>query len=497
VARARLAIAALFVLFLSACQSARTADWNNLPEAFVAGDPEAQSEQDLSKAGLARAAAWYRARRQEALAVDPAALTPEQRLDRGVLIAVCDARLFWLETARSPETNPASYARFLRPKRGSQAPERARAVVAACDQIRANLVLPLSRPLLERGIVVFDGLARAWAEETGDAGRDASRALSRVARWLEANRGKARNGYALGPEGLRAMVRAVEQVPDSLESIESDGRAALERDLQETSTACARLAPSLAACARKVSGLNVVKDLTGTARRQVTELESFLRRSGLVTVPAAPAVTVQVAGSDHPSSIGLLVGSTFLVGSPEGPPPSEPSLLTVTAHETWPGHYLQALYARDSMSAFSRHYTNGLTAEGWAHFAEEWLFEHGFRKDDPRATVAMRLAALLRDARLLAVIGLHSGTMSADAAEALFRDKAFLSPVEARRETGRAINDPQCLDYALGKLRISRLLLDWLARAPGERTERSFVERFLSYGPIPLPLIEAALLSGS
>ena len=82
-------------------------------------------------------------------------------------------------------------------------------------------------------------------------------------------------------------------------------------------------------------------------------------------------------------------------------------------------------------------------------------------------SVPDRHSALLRDARYLCAIGLHTKGMTVAQAEKMFREVAFLDPASARQQAARGTFDPGYLSYTLGKLMIRKLRADWTAPRGG------------------------------
>ena len=105
--------------------------------------------------------------------------------------------------------------------------------------------------------------------------------------------------------------------------------------------------------------------------------------------------------------------------------------------------------------------------------------------------------ALLRNVRFMSAIGLHTGTMDVAASDAMFREKAFQDPGNAKQQAVRGTFDPMYLSYTLGKLMIVKLHEDWKAarKAAGEPYSlQVFHDQFLSYGAAPVPVIRRAML---
>lgn len=70
---------------------------------------------DWSASGIAAEMARLHAVRTEAQSFDTAAMSDSERLEREIVLTVTDGKLFWLERAQSPFTNPAWYLEQLDP----------------------------------------------------------------------------------------------------------------------------------------------------------------------------------------------------------------------------------------------------------------------------------------------------------------------------------------------------------------------------------------------
>jgi hypothetical protein len=95
--------------------------------------------------------------------------------------------------------------------------------------------------------------------------------------------------------------------------------------------------------------------------------------------------------------------------------------------------------------------------------------------------------------RFLSAICLHSGCMSLEESEKMFRDYAFADAGTARQQALRGTYDPGYLAYTLGKLMIRKLRVDWLTANPSA-TPQQFHDRFLSFGAPPIPLVRKEML---
>ena len=174
--------------------------------------------------------------------------------------------------------------------------------------------------------------------------------------------------------------------------------------------------------------------------------------------------------------------------------PGEADLLFTSAHEVWPGHFLQFLHANRSPSRFGRVFVGYAFAEGWAHYAEELMWESGFGNGDSESHIGQLSNALLRNARYLSAIGMHTKGWTTTQAEKLFREEAYQPTPTAKEQAARGTFDPEYLDYTLGKLMIRKLRADWEATRGGKSSWKDFHDRFLTYGGPPIPMIRNAMM---
>jgi uncharacterized protein (DUF885 family) len=169
-------------------------------------------------------------------------------------------------------------------------------------------------------------------------------------------------------------------------------------------------------------------------------------------------------------------------------------LLFTSVHEVWPGHFLQFLHSNNSPSKFGQVFIGYAFAEGWAHYTEEMMWDAGLGEGDSTVHIGQLLNALLRNVRLISAIGLHTGKMTVEQSERMFRELAFQDPGNARQQAARGTFDPAYLNYTMGKLMIRKLRDDWCADRGGREAWKDFHDQFLSFGGPPIPLVRKAML---
>ncbi|TWU35102.1 hypothetical protein Poly41_42460 [Novipirellula artificiosorum] len=167
-------------------------------------------------------------------------------------------------------------------------------------------------------------------------------------------------------------------------------------------------------------------------------------------------------------------------------------LESLSAHEAVPGHHLQlALQAElEHLHPLSRQSNMTAFIEGWALYSERLAKEIGFYKDPYQDFGRLSMEAW-RASRLVVDTGIHSMQWTRQQAIDYMRDHTALSEHNIVAEVDRYIGWPgQALGYKMGELKISQLRAK-CEQQLGDRFDiRSFHDRVLAAGSIPLPLLE-------
>ena len=504
---------------------------------------------DWSANGFAAEIRRLHAAKDRALGVADASLDDASRFERDEFVARVDRDLFWLETAEAPFTNPAFYLDWMLDNLDpspyltrNYAPletrmraytKYARSVQQAAGQIRANLRTPLARPLLERGVSAFKGFADFYAKdvpgafasvtdqaaqkEFADANSGAAKAMRDLATWLESQRATATGSVALGREKFAKMLVDTERVPTSLAELEAAGRADLARNQQALRDACATYAPggSVQACMGKMSANKPTGGAVEGARRQLTDLRTFVQEAGFASIPGPEEALVNEAPPYNRDNFAYIdIPGPYEKGLPAvyyiAPPdpkwsakeqrdylPGKADLLFTSVHEVWPGHFLQFLHSNRNPSIMAKLFVGYAYAEGWAHYAEEASWEMGLGSNDLETHIGQLSNALLRNVRFLSAIGLHTGGMTVAASEKMFIEQAFSDAGTARQQSTRGTYDPAYLNYTMGKLMIRKLRDDWTASRGGRKAWREFHDRFLGSAAPAIPMIRKQMMGAT
>jgi hypothetical protein len=269
--------------------------------------------------------------------------------------------------------------------------------------------------------------------------------------------------------------------------------------------------------------MNASKPKEGTVRgaiAQLGELKSFVIDKKVVTVPSDQQAAVKESPPYNRGNFAYInipgpfekgVVSTYFVAPPDPSwsakeraeyIPGVADLLFTSAHEVWPGHYLQFQHSLRNKSLVSGLWVGYAYAEGWAHYAEEMMWEVGLGNGEPEYHIGQLTNALLRDVRFISAIGLHTQGMTVEQSEKMFLEKAYQDAGNARQQAARGTYDPAYLNYTMGKLMIRKLRQDWTAVNPlpagvdaaSAQRWQAFHDKFLSYGGPPIPLVRRAMM---
>lgn len=188
-----------------------------------------------------------------------------------------------------------------------------------------------------------------------------------------------------------------------------------------------------------------------------------------------------------PPNLGAREVSEFMGSLSRG------SILSTAIHEAYPGHYTQFLWLQRVPSKIRKLIGAGSNAEGWAHYCEQMMLDEGYTAD-PKMRLGQLRDALLRDARYIVGIQMHTGNMTMDQAEQFFIQEGFQTRPTARMETRRGTSDPTYLVYTLGKLEILKLRADYRKKMGAQFSLFEFHNRFMEQGYPPIRIVRRALL---
>ena len=482
---------------------------------------------------------------------DAAALAPDQALDAATLPKIHALLTFGLEELRTWETLPdalgdlgnlfflmtfAEYENESRrweniASRLERLPEYLRLYrdrVAKPEPRAARVAAEVgeSFPLL------LDALASAstgaadpaLAKRVAAAVVAAKEASAAHTAWARAA-GDGPERWSIGTEKFEALLR-LKGIPLSAREVEEIG----DRYLVELSAERERLAAQVApgegfdGAMRKLKAdrpasfseaLATVKRLVADSRRKVVEAGLAAIPDGetleVIETPAFMRPLTPFAAIFQALKYAKVQRGIYIVTPPAGEEGladvHHADLRNVVCHEGYPGHHLQLVTANVTTSPVRSVDLSGFPfyggtvyaidlIEGWAHYCEALMKEHGFH-DTPGDRLVLVNDALWRAARVVLDVRLHTGRIGADEAIRFLHETTGMSIPSATAEVNRYTMSPTYqLSYCLGKHLLLELEDEYRRAHPGAGSERAFHDLVLRAGCIPVAEIRAAWRAG-
>jgi hypothetical protein len=337
--------------------------------------------------------------------------------------------------------------------------------------------------------------------------------------FLIAQKPSAHGDFKLGRENLQRLL-AADMINVPVAQVMAVGRAQLAKDHAAFVETSKLVDPQDPAGALAL----IAKDhpdgahLVGAAHDQLASLQGFIDSHHILTLPSRilPVVAetpafqrAEVFGELDPPG-PLETHSTtayYYITPPDLTLPKDQQegyleyfntalLQNLSVHEALPGHFVQYLFARANPNwSMVRKTAHSYTAtEGWAHYSEQMMLDEGLGDGDPKLRLTQLQDALLRDCRLVASLGMHTGEMTLDQATVMMEQECFqpvsVGPKEARRGT----SDPGYFSYTLGKLEIIKLREDVRKQEGKDFSLARFHDRFLNAGLVPIAMIRREIM---
>jgi uncharacterized protein (DUF885 family) len=488
------------------------------------------------------------ARRLDAIPVDRLAL--REQVEHQIVSSNIRARQFELEATRSWERNPHVYADTLASSLAAQAiftyaPEtdRARRVLSKLRQVprlvqaaRDNIKEPPAM-FVKVGIDTWRGamafidtdLPRAFLNvddihllgDLDDACKEATQTIGAYVNELSNDvLPKAKGTFRLGRDRFEQKLRLEEGITLPVDKLLAIATRELAATQEEFRTLAGRLNGSdpITAWRKAKQKHPEPGTLISTARGQLDELHTFLSRNSIMSMPESGGVQV----APTPEFFRWSSASMWTPGPFESRPSRAmyyltdvdpkwesdrkaehlldfnlPTLWAISIHEVYPGHFLHYQFLRkvDSKVRRSTMFAPASYMEGWAHYCEQMMIEAGFGRGDNTIKLGQLAESLVRLARFIVGIRLHTEDWSVEQGVRFFKDEAFLEESNARREAERGTFDPTYLVYSAGKMMLLKLRQDWYEEQGGKPSLRAFHDTLLSHGSAPFWALRKLMLT--
>ena len=256
------------------------------------------------------------------------------------------------------------------------------------------------------------------------------------------------------------------------------------------------------------------EDLVDAVRRQIPQLEAFVREHDLVDQDPAKPLKVRETPAYQRGGAGASVdaagpynpgGDTFYNVTPldeESPEDAESTLREynrwmlqiLNIHEAIPGHYTQLVHANRSPSIVKSVFGDGATIEGWAVYGERMMLTAGYGDNAPEMWLFWMKWNLRTVCNTILDHQVHTAGMTREQMMDLVVREAFQEKSEAREKWRRAtLTSVQLTSYFAGYTAIWRLREEEEKRLGKAFDLKAFHNQFLSYGSAPVPVIQALM----
>ena len=480
------------------------------------------------------------------------------RTDREIVLSTIRSRLLTLETIRPWEKNADNYssacangAFVLMERKFALPDERLRSLIAREKQMpallataRVNLKNP-PRVYTEIAIEQLPDIVSFFEKDVPRAFADAHdtalkaefaqtnaaviAALKEYLNWLKTDLlAKSDGDFRIGADSFSKKLQYDEMVDLPLDKLLDIGWADMRKNQAHFIAIAKELEPDkdTRAVLDELGENHPAPDhLLDAFRATFDGLVSFIRAHHVVTIPSEvrPIVeetppflrAITTASMDTPGPFEThATEAYFNVTLPDlSMTPAEVegymhgfnagTVISTAVHEAYPGHYIQFLWLPQAPSRVRKLLGANTDVEGWAHYCEQMMLDEGYGQPgagarDEREAKFLRLGqlqdALLRNARLVVGIEMHTGKMSFDEAVAFFQKEGYQSKEAALVEAKRGTSDPTYLYYTLGKLEIMKLREDLRKKQGAAFSLERFHDNFLRQGFPPIKIVREALL---
>ncbi len=330
----------------------------------------------------------------------------------------------------------------------------------------------------------------------------------------------ASNGdFRLGAENFHKKLLYDEMVDIPLDRLLEIGYADLRRNQQRLKEVAAKIDPhrSPAAVLADLRRDHPPADqLLQTFRDTLGGLRQFIEQNKIITIPSQVPPIVEetppfaraltTASMDTPGAYETKATEALFnvtLPAPGWKPEkveqwmegfNRGTIVSTAIHEVYPGHYTQFLWIQAAPSKTRKLLYNNSNAEGWAHYTEQMMLDEGYGNHDPRLRLGQLLDALLRNARFIVGIEMHTGKMTLEQGREFFIKEGFQVPPVAEVEARRGTSDPTYLYYTLGKLQILKLREDYRKQQGSKFSLLEFHDRFMRQGSVPMKIIRKSML---
>ena len=323
--------------------------------------------------------------------------------------------------------------------------------------------------------------------------------------WLKALLPKAKADWALGKEKFKKLLK-LRELRMSADEIHELGVKFLKELKEERARLAEKISPG-----KTVE--EVMKEIQTDApktfeealeftRKEMERAKNFVLEHNIATIPKEDKLHVE----ETPSFMAPLIPFAALIipgkyeKTQEGiyivtrPKKIEDmskdanyaSISNVAVHEAYPGHFLQTSRS-NRVGSFIRNLAEALeTIEGWAHYCEQMMMEHGFQGGLKSKFMQVN-GMIWRAVRMIVDVKLSCGEMSFEEAVDMLVKETGMSKNGAIAEVRRYTMRPGYpLSYLLGKHLMLKLRDDVKAKMGDKYNDKIFHDTITANGYLPM-----------
>ena len=514
--------------------------------------------EDYSAANIQKEIAALHVYEKKVEAVDPSTLDASVAGDRAILLNSIRSTLLTLEVIRPWEKNPDNYSSGItasafvimeRPYasadiRLKSLVEREKQMLQVLAEARKNLNNP-PHIYTEIALEQLDGDISFFQNDVPSAFADATdldtkaafaksnatviAALQSYEGWLKSDLLPRSNGdYKLGAETFAKKLSYDEMVDIPLSRLLEIAYTDLHKNQAEFARVAKEVDPTKTPqqVLAELATIHPAPDkLLSTFNNTFASLIDFINTHHIITIPSKVEPTLEEtppferattsASMDPPGPFEThSTKAYFNVTLPEKTWTPEHiaehmsefnvgTIISTSVHEAYPGHYIQFLWTPQFPSTVRKVLGANTNIEGWAHYTEQMMLDQGYGQpgagaQNEREAKLIRLGqiqdALLRDARFVNSIKLHTGQFTFDQAVNFFVTEGYQSHSVGLVETKRGTADATYLYYTLGKLEIMKLRADMMKKQGAAFNLQTFHDDFMRQGFAPIKIVRKAML---
>jgi len=335
--------------------------------------------------------------------------------------------------------------------------------------------------------------------------------------WLKQMLEGSTKKFAMGKKKFAKMIktRGLGLTPDKMLAL---GEKYLKEFKEERARVAEKIAPGkgVTGAAEIVSSkspktfegaLKATEDAMNKAKRFIIEHDLATvdpnAKLEVLETPAFMASLLPYAALYSPFKFDKIQQGTYIVTRPKNPKDlgshlNYAAIVNTAVHEAYPGHFHQGVMSNTKHWMLQMAGSGGgdiaalatETVEGWAHYCEKMMFDHGFEATDD-AEFEMLNGAIWRACRIIADIKLAQGEATIEEMVEWMTKETGMARNAMEDEVKRYSHTPgQALSYMIGRHLVLDLRKDLEIKLGKKFDEKKFHDIVAGYGNLPFNLIK-------